>query len=51
MYENGKMRAVKTIPAMGRGEIKDNDGGVNSITIYCKSFCNVTVYPQSRNTA
>jgi hypothetical protein len=26
MYGNGKMRPVKTVPGMGRGEIKENDG-------------------------
>jgi hypothetical protein len=27
MYENGKMRLVETIPGMGKGGIKENDGG------------------------
>jgi hypothetical protein len=27
MYENGKMRHVETIPGVGGGEIKENDGG------------------------
>jgi hypothetical protein len=27
MYENGKMRPVETIPGMGGGKIKENDGG------------------------
>jgi hypothetical protein len=27
MYENGKMRPVKTSPGMGGGGIKENDGG------------------------
>jgi hypothetical protein len=27
MYENGKMRPVETIPVMGGGRIKENDGG------------------------
>jgi hypothetical protein len=27
VYVNGKVRAVKTIPGMGRGGIKENDGG------------------------
>jgi hypothetical protein len=27
MYVNGKMRHVETIPWMGRGGIKENDGG------------------------
>jgi hypothetical protein len=29
MYENGKMRPVKTIPGMGGGGIKENGGGKN----------------------
>jgi hypothetical protein len=27
MYVNGKMRPVETVPGMGRGRIKENDGG------------------------
>jgi hypothetical protein len=27
MYENGKMRPAETIPGMGGGRIKENDGG------------------------
>jgi hypothetical protein len=27
MYEDGKMRPVETIPVMGGGRIKENDGG------------------------
>jgi hypothetical protein len=27
MYENGKMRPVETIQGMGRGGIKENNGG------------------------
>jgi hypothetical protein len=27
MYENGTMRPVETIPGMGGGGIKENDGG------------------------
>jgi hypothetical protein len=27
MYINGKMRPVETIPRMGEGNIKKNDGG------------------------
>jgi hypothetical protein len=26
MYENGKMTPVETIPGMGEGRIKENDG-------------------------
>jgi hypothetical protein len=38
MYESGKMRPVETIPLMGVGEMKENDGGLNSTMIYCKNF-------------
>jgi hypothetical protein len=27
IYENGKMRPVETLPGMGGGRIKENDGG------------------------
>jgi hypothetical protein len=27
MYINGKMRPIETIPGMGEGRIKNNDGG------------------------
>jgi hypothetical protein len=27
MYENAKMRQVETIPGIGEGGIKENDGG------------------------
>jgi hypothetical protein len=27
VHENGKMRPVETIPGMGGGRIKENDGG------------------------
>jgi hypothetical protein len=33
MYENGKMRPVKTILKVGGGKI------INSTTVYCKHFC------------
>jgi hypothetical protein len=39
MYENGKMRPVETIPGMGVGGIKENDGGATSTMVYCKKFC------------
>jgi hypothetical protein len=32
------MTPVKTIPGMGRGEIKENGGEVNSTVTYCKNF-------------
>jgi hypothetical protein len=43
MYEYGKLRHAETIPGMGEGGIKENDGGVNSTMIYC---INVTMYIQ-----
>jgi hypothetical protein len=33
---------------MGEG-IKEKDGGVNSIIIYCKRFVNVAMYPWHNN--
>jgi hypothetical protein len=36
MYENGKMRPIETIPGMGAGRIKENDGRGE---LYCKNFC------------
>jgi hypothetical protein len=27
MYVNRKMRSIETIPVIGRGRIKENDGG------------------------
>jgi hypothetical protein len=33
------MRHIGTLPGMGGGKIKENDGGVNSTMIYCKNFC------------
>jgi hypothetical protein len=44
MYENGKMIPVETIPGMGGGRIKENDGGVNSTMIHCRTFVNITMY-------
>jgi hypothetical protein len=28
MYENGTMKHVETLPEMGQGRVKENDGGV-----------------------
>jgi hypothetical protein len=42
MYVNGKMRPVETVPGMGGEGIKENDGGVNSMMIYCKNFCKMS---------
>jgi hypothetical protein len=33
------MRPVETISGLGGGEIKVNDGVVNSAVIFCKHFC------------
>jgi hypothetical protein len=44
MYENGKMRPVETIPGIGEGEVKENDGGG-----YCKNFCKCHNVPQYNN--
>jgi hypothetical protein len=33
----------------GGGEIKENDGGVNSTMIYCKNFCKCHNVPQCSN--
>jgi hypothetical protein len=30
MHVNGKMTPVETIPGLGRGKIKENDGAVDS---------------------
>jgi hypothetical protein len=38
MYENGKMRPVEAVLGMGKGGIKDNDGGGEFNVIYCKEF-------------
>jgi hypothetical protein len=38
MYGNGKMKLVETIPGMGGGEAKENDGGDE-----------FTMYPQHKN--
>jgi hypothetical protein len=32
------VRHVETTAGMGRGGIKENEGGVNSTMIYCKNF-------------
>jgi hypothetical protein len=53
MYVNGKMRPVETVPGMGGQGIKENDGGVNSSTIYliyCKNFYKCHNVPLSSTT-
>jgi hypothetical protein len=48
MYANGKMRPVETISGVGGGEIKENDGGVNSAMICCyKHFCKCDNVPST----
>jgi hypothetical protein len=49
MYVSGKMRPVETIPGMGRGEIKENDGGWVQLWYIERTFVNVTMYPQYNN--
>jgi hypothetical protein len=49
MYENGKMSPVETIPGIGGGRIKENDGGVKSTMICCKNFCKCHKYPKYYN--
>jgi hypothetical protein len=47
MYENGKMRPIKTI-LMGGGETKENSEGVN-LRYIVSTLVNVTMYPQYNN--
>jgi hypothetical protein len=47
MYLNGKMTPAETIPGIGGGGIKESGGRDDSTMIYliyCKNFCNPTVY-------
>jgi hypothetical protein len=46
MYENGNMRPVETIPEIGGGGIKENNGGMNSTMLYYKNFCKCYNVPQ-----
>jgi hypothetical protein len=48
MYENGKMRPVETVPGVEGRKIKENDRGVNSTMIYCKSFCKCHNVPSTQ---
>jgi hypothetical protein len=41
-----KMRPVETVLRMGEREIKEN-GGRGKFKMYCKYFCNVTMYPST----
>jgi hypothetical protein len=38
------MRPVQTVPEMGGGRIKENDGGSDDVIV--RTFVNVTMYPQ-----
>jgi hypothetical protein len=50
MYENGKRRPVETIPGMGGGQKKENDGGGEfNYDILLSTFVNITMYPQYNN--
>jgi hypothetical protein len=40
---------VETIAGMGEEGIKENDGRVNLIMIYCKNFCECHIVPQYKN--
>jgi hypothetical protein len=40
---------LKLFQEWGEGRIKENDGGVNSTTIYCKNFCKCHNVPQQNN--
>jgi hypothetical protein len=42
------MRPIETIPGMGGGEIKENDGGVTPTMIYGKNFCNCHYVPPAQ---
>jgi hypothetical protein len=45
-----KMKLVETIPGMGGGRIKENDGGDEfNYDILLELFVNVTMYPQYNN--
>jgi hypothetical protein len=48
MYENGKIRPIKTIPGMRGGDIKESDGG-DEFNYDVRNSINVTVYPQYSN--
>jgi hypothetical protein len=50
MYENGKMRPVESVPGIGEGRVKENDGG-EWIQLWniVRNLANVTMYPQYNN--
>jgi hypothetical protein len=43
-----KMRPVRTIPGMGEGGMKVNDGG-GEFNYDIRTYVNVTMYPQHNN--
>jgi hypothetical protein len=51
MYVNGKIRPVETVPEVGGGRMKENDGGNEfnyDVLIYFKNFCKcINVSPPS----
>jgi hypothetical protein len=46
MYENGKMRPVKTIPGIGLGRIRENDGGAEFNYDILYNLCKCHNVPQ-----
>jgi hypothetical protein len=48
MYGNGKMRPIETLPGIGGGGIKENDGG-DEFKYDIRTFINVIMYPQYNN--
>jgi hypothetical protein len=44
-----EMRPVETIPGMGEGRIKENDGGMKSTMTYCKNFGKFHNFPHYNN--
>jgi hypothetical protein len=45
LYENRKMRPVKTVPGTGRGAVKENDGGRwIQLWYIVRTLVNVTMY-------
>jgi hypothetical protein len=50
MCENTKIRPAETIPGIGRGRIKENDGGGQIQLLYIlRTLVNVTMYTQNNN--
>jgi hypothetical protein len=49
MYENGTMRPAESVPGVGGGGIKENDGGWIQLWCIVTTFINVTMYPKYNN--